>query len=78
VNLLSLPLKKGYRMSMKNCLYDKALHATKAECGCQPSFYKLGALGSLPTCTGTKLNCAFKIFDDVHHQSRFQFHPHWE
>jgi hypothetical protein len=62
VNLLSLPLKKGYRMSMKNCLYDKALHATKAECG----------------CTGTQLNCAFKIFDDVHHQSRFQFHPHWE
>jgi hypothetical protein len=40
-------LKKGYRMSMKNCLYDKALHATKAECGCQPSFYKLGALGNL-------------------------------
>ena len=25
VNLKSLPLKKGYRMSMKNCLYDKAL-----------------------------------------------------
>ena len=57
-------------MSMKNCLYDKALHATKAECHCQPSFYKLGALGSLPTCTGTQLNCAFKIFDDVNHQSR--------
>ena len=30
VNLKSLPLKKGYRMSMKNCLYDKALQATKA------------------------------------------------
>ena len=45
VNLKSLPLKKGYRMSMKNCLYDKALHATKARCGCKPPFYVLGALG---------------------------------
>ena len=29
VNLESLPMKKGYRMSMKNCLYDKALFATR-------------------------------------------------
>ena len=66
VNLVSLPLKKGYRMSMKNCLYDQALHATKDECGCKPPFYVLGALGDLPTCTGTQLNCAYEIFDDVH------------
>jgi hypothetical protein len=64
VNLRSLPLKKGYRMSMKNCLYDKALHATKAICGCKPPFYVLGALGNLTTCQGTQLDCAYKIFDD--------------
>jgi hypothetical protein len=57
---LSLPLKKGYRMSMKNCLYDKALHATKAECGCQPSFYKLGALGNLGSIL--QKNSAHKFF----------------
>ena len=28
------------RMSMKNCLYDKALHATKEECHCSPPFYR--------------------------------------
>ena len=65
VNLVSLPLKKGYRMSMMNCLYDKALHATKAECNCIPPFYTLGALGKLPTCKGTQLYCAYRIFDDV-------------
>lgn len=65
VNLVGLPLRKGYRMSMKNCLYDKALHATKEECGCSPPFYVLGALGKLPTCKGTQLHCAYKIFDDV-------------
>lgn len=64
VNLRSLPLKKGYRMSMKNCLYDKALHATKAICGCKPPFYVLGALGNITTCQGTQLDCAYKIFDD--------------
>lgn len=65
VNLVSLPLKKGYRMSMKNCLYDKALHATRDACGCIPPFYVLGAMGKLPVCKGTALHCAYKIFDDV-------------
>ncbi len=65
VNLLSLPLKKGYRMSMNNCLYDKALHATKNECGCIPPFYTIGAMGDLPVCRGTNLYCAYGIFDDV-------------
>jgi hypothetical protein len=50
---------------MKNCLYDKALHATKEECGCSPPFYVLGALGNLTTCKGTQLYCAYRIFDDV-------------
>ena len=39
-------------MSMKNCLYDKALQATKAMCGCKPPFYVLGALGNITTCQG--------------------------
>lgn len=64
VNLNSLPLKKGYRMSMKNCLYDKALQATKEVCNCKPPFYVLGALGNITTCQGTQLDCAYKIFDD--------------
>ena len=64
VDLKSLPLKKGYRMSMKNCLYDKALQATKDICGCKPPFYVLGALGNITTCQGTQLDCAYKIFDD--------------
>ena len=67
VNLMSLPLKKGYRMSMKNCLYDKALQATKQYCGCKPPFYVLGALGNITTCQGTQLDCAYKIFDDPNH-----------
>ena len=25
---------------MKNCLYDKALHATREECHCSPPFYR--------------------------------------
>ncbi len=66
MNLVSLPLKKGYRMSMNNCLYDKALHATAEECGCIPPFYTLRALGlDLPVCKGTRLFCAYSIFDDV-------------
>lgn len=64
VNLNTLPLKKGYRMSMKNCLYDKALQATREFCQCKPPFYVLGALGNLTTCKGTQLDCAYKIFDD--------------
>ena len=50
---------------MKNCLYDKALHATKEECGCKPPFYRLDSLGELDVCMGEKLKCAFKIFDDL-------------
>ena len=66
VNLTSLPLEKGYRMSMKNCLYDKALHATLEECNCRPPFYVLGAIGkNVSTCHGTQLLCAYKIFDNV-------------
>jgi len=52
-------------MSMLNCLYDKALHATKEECGCLPPFYTLGSLGPAAVCRGTNLSCAYRIFDDV-------------
>lgn len=71
VNLTSLPPKKGYRMSMKNCLYDKALHATIKECGCKPSFYVLGAVyKNVKTCIGRQLDCAFEIFDNVESPKR--------
>ena len=53
-------------MSMKNCLYDKALHATIEECNCLPSFYTLGAIGNdKKRCIGKQLDCAYKVFDDV-------------
>ena len=71
VNLTALPLEKGYRMSMKNCLYDKALHATLKECDCRPSFYVLGAIGKdKPTCIGKQLDCAYKVFDHVESPKR--------
>ena len=73
VNLTSLPPKKGYRMSMKNCLYDKALHATIEECKCRPSFYVLGAIyNNITTCIGKQLDCAFEIFDNVESPKRSQ------
>lgn len=66
VNLTALPQQNGYRMSMKNCLYDKALHATIEECRCRPPFYVLQAVGrDLATCSGTQLQCAYQIFDRV-------------
>ena len=53
-------------MSMKNCLYDKAIHATFKECKCRPSFYVLGAIyKNVTTCIGTQLDCAFEVFDNV-------------
>ena len=71
VNLTALPLEKGYRMSMKNCLYDKALHATIEECNCLPSFYTLGAIGNdKKRCIGKQLDCAYKVFDDVESPDR--------
>ena len=58
-------------MSMKNCLYDKALHATVAECKCRPSFYVLGAIyNELDTCIGQQLDCAFEVFDNVESPKR--------
>ena len=66
VNLTALPLYKGYRMSMKNCLYDKALKDTLTECKCRPPFYVLGAVGkNMSTCQGTQLKCAYQKFDQV-------------
>ena len=58
-------------MSMKNCLYDKALHATIKECKCKPSFYVLGAVyKNITTCIGEQLDCAFEIFDNVESPKR--------
>jgi len=66
VDLTSLPQEKGYRMSMKNCLYDKALQATIRECQCRPPFYVLGAIGkNMTTCHGTGLLCAYHQFDSI-------------
>ena len=49
---------------MKNCLYDKALHATVKKCNCRPSFYVLGEVYSdLEICKGKELDCAFEVFD---------------
>ena len=49
-------LNEGYRMSMKNCLYDKALKETLKDCDCRPPFYVLGAVGhNMSTCHGTQL-----------------------
>ena len=58
-------------MSMKNCLYDKALHATVQECNCKPSFYVLGAMyKNTTTCVGKQLDCAFEVFDNVESPKR--------
>ena len=66
VNLNALPLEKGYRMSMKNCLYDEALHAAISKCKCKPSFYVQGVVGKkLPICIGKQLDCAYDVFDNV-------------
>ena len=71
VNLTSLPARKGYRMSMKNCLYDKALHATIKECKCRPSFYVLRAIyNDVEVCIGKQLDCAFEVFDNVESPKR--------
>ena len=60
-------------MSMKNCLYDKALHATIKECKCKPSFYVLGAVyKNVTTCIGEQLDCAFEIFDNVESPKRIK------
>ena len=40
VNLESLPMKKGYRMSMKNCLYNKSLSATRVSNYLKKTFFK--------------------------------------
>ena len=71
VNLISLPPKKGYRMSMKNCLYDKALHATVKECNYKPSFYVLREIyNDVPICMGPQLDCAYEVFDNVESPKR--------
>ena len=58
-------------MSMKNCLYDKALHATVKKCNCRPSFYVLGEVYSdLEICKGKELDCAFEVFDNVESPSK--------
>ena len=58
-------------MSMKNCLYDKALHATVKECKCRPSFYVLRAIyNDVDVCIGKQLDCAFEVFDNVESPKR--------
>ena len=62
-----LKYDKGFRYSMRNCLYESALEVILSNCSCIPNFasFKLDVPDELDVCRGNELDCAIHMINNL-------------